>query len=153
MVYSTLYQQVLADVNLSNSLVPAQTQNVGLNLNPILLVNLMVSCKMFSKKLILKNSMQRVNWKLTVKVCRSASCNNYNETLITFPVIDEFVLICFYTSQSTIFQLCHDGPSWVEPVLSKDQGHNEVTLVKLKPPNPRSRVKHSTTEPLRVSPI
>ena len=66
----------------ANSLVPDQTrQNVGLDLNRILLDNLMVSCKIFSKKLILKNSMQRVNWKLTVKVCRSASCYNYNETL------------------------------------------------------------------------
>ena len=29
-------------------------------------------------------------------------------------------LIWFFTFQSTIFQLCWDGPSWVEPVLSKD---------------------------------
>ena len=29
-------------------------------------------------------------------------------------------LIWFFTSQSTIFQLCRDGSSWVEPVLSKD---------------------------------
>ena len=28
------------------------------------------------------------------------------------------------------------------------QGHNAVTLVRLKPATPRSRVKHSTTEPL-----
>ena len=28
------------------------------------------------------------------------------------------------------------------------QGHNTVTLVKLKPATPRSRVKYSTTEPL-----
>ena len=27
-------------------------------------------------------------------------------------------LIWFFTSQSTIFQLCRDGSSWVEPVLS-----------------------------------
>ena len=29
------------------------------------------------------------------------------------------------------------------------QGHNAVTLVKLEPAAPQSRVKHSTTEPLR----
>ena len=29
-------------------------------------------------------------------------------------------LIWFFTSQSTIFQLCHDRSSLVEPVLSKD---------------------------------
>ena len=29
------------------------------------------------------------------------------------------------------------------------QGHNTVTLVRLEPTAPRSRVKHSTTEPLR----
>ena len=26
--------------------------------------------------------------------------------------------ICFNTSQSTIFQLCQNGSSWVEPALS-----------------------------------
>ena len=30
-------------------------------------------------------------------------------------------LIPFFTSQSTIFQLCRDGSSWVEPVLSQDK--------------------------------
>ena len=29
------------------------------------------------------------------------------------------------------------------------QGHNAVTPVRLEPASPRSRVKHSTTEPLR----
>ena len=32
-----------------------------------------------------------------------------------------FCLILFLTSQSTIFQLCRDGSSWVEPVLSYDK--------------------------------
>ena len=55
---------------------------------------------------------------------------------------------------STIFQLNRDGSSWVEPVQSYDKcvllkDHNAVTLVKLEPATPRSRVKHSTTEPLR----
>ena len=45
-----------------------------------------------------------------------------------------FCLIQFFTSQSTIFQLCWDGSSWVEPVLSKDksclaQGHNKKAWI------------------------
>ena len=52
---------------------------------------------------------------------------------------------------STIFQLNRDGSSWVEPVLSQDKcvllkDHNAV---RLEPGAPQSRVKHSTTEPLR----
>ena len=31
-----------------------------------------------------------------------------------------FCLIWFFTSQSTIFQVCQDGSSWAEPVPSKD---------------------------------
>ena len=55
---------------------------------------------------------------------------------------------------STIFQLNRDGSSWVEPVLSWDKcvllkDHNTVTSVRLEPAALRSRVKHSTTEPLR----
>ena len=39
--------------------------------------------------------------------------------------VDELrlVFVCFiwlFTSQSTIFQLCQDWSSWIEPVLSKD---------------------------------
>ena len=54
---------------------------------------------------------------------------------------------------STIFQLNKDGTSWVEPVLSYDKcvllkDHNAVTPVRLAPTAARSRVKHSTTEPL-----
>ena len=53
----------------------------------------------------------------------------------------------------TIFQLYRDGSSWVEPVLSQDKcvllnDHNAVTPVRLEPATLRSRVKHSTTEPL-----
>ena len=56
--------------------------------------------------------------------------------------------------QSTIFQLNRDGSFWVEPVLSFDKcvllkNHNTVTPVRLEPAATRSRVKHSTTEPLR----
>ena len=32
-----------------------------------------------------------------------------------------FCLISFLMSQSTIFQLCWDMSTWVEPVLSKDK--------------------------------
>ena len=32
-----------------------------------------------------------------------------------------FCLFWFFTSQSTIFQLCRDRSSWIEPVLSKDK--------------------------------
>ena len=62
-----------------------------------------------------------------------------------------FVLFCLiHYIPSTIFQLNRDGSSWVEPVLSKDKCvllkvHNAV---RLEPAAPRSRVKHSTTEPL-----
>ena len=50
-----------------------------------------------------------------------------------------------------------DGSSWVEPVLSYDKcvllkDHNAVMALRLEPAALRSRVKHSTTEPLR-SPI
>ena len=56
--------------------------------------------------------------------------------------------------QSTIFQLNKDRSSWVEPVLSWDKcvllkDHNAVMPVRLEPAAPWSRVKHSTTEPLR----
>ena len=63
-----------------------------------------------------------------------------------------FVLILYVPS--TICQLNRDGSSWVEPVLSWDKcvllkDHNAVTPVRLDPVASRSRVKHSTTEPLR----
>ena len=50
---------------------------------------------------------------------------------------------------STIFQLCRDGSSSKLGLLCLAQGHNAVTLVRLKPAVPWSQVKHSTTEPLR----
>ena len=54
---------------------------------------------------------------------------------------------------STISHLNRDGSPWVDPVLSYDKcvllkDHNAVTLVRFEPGAPRSRVKHSTTEPL-----
>ena len=64
-----------------------------------------------------------------------------------------FVCLNLYIP-STIFQLYRDGSSWVEPVLSLDKcvllkDHPAVTPVRLEPTALRSRVKHSTTEPLR----
>ena len=51
-------------------------------------------------------------------------------------------------SQSTIFQLCWDRSSWVEPVLSKDKGVllKDTPQMRLRPVPLRSQVKHSTTE-------
>ena len=54
------------------------------------------------------------------------------QTLLYTKYISCFCLIWFFTAQSTIFHLCWDRSSLVEPVLSKDkclaQGHNTVTL-------------------------
>ena len=59
-------------------------------------------------------------------------------------------------SQLTLFQSCQDGSFWVETSTKQRikcfaQGHNTVSppVVSLKPVALRSRVKHSTTEPLR----
>ena len=46
---------------------------------------------------------------------QTALANNMNPDQ-TAPVL--ICLIWFFTPQSTIFQLCLDGSSWVEPVLS-----------------------------------
>ena len=66
--------------------------------------------------------------------------------------VSMFDLILY--APSTIFQLNRDGSSWVEPVLSLNKcvllkDHSTVTPVRLEPVAPRSRVKYSTTEPLR----
>ena len=78
------------------------------------------------------------------------------QTRVIFLVQDTLSFVClilFFTSQSTIFQLCQDRSCWVEPVPSiglmcLDQGHNPVKLVRLEPATPRSQDKHSTTKPL-----
>ena len=69
-----------------------------------------------------------------------------------YTFVSHFDLILYVPS--TIFQLNRDGSSWVEPVLSYDKcvllkGDNTETPVRLEPAASRSRVKHSTTEPLR----
>ena len=73
----------------------------------------------------------------------------------TSPVAGLYVLFdLIHYVPSTIFQLNRNGSSWVEPVLSWGKcvllkEHNAVTPVRLEPAASRSRVKHSTTEPLR----
>ena len=69
----------------------------------------------------------------------------------TLAILFDFFIIYV---PSTVFQLNRDGSFWVEPVLSLDKcvllkDHNAVTRVRLEPVAPPSRVKHSTTEPLR----
>ena len=73
-------------------------------------------------------------------------------------LLDFSLTVCLFVLilnvPSTIFQLYRDGSSLVEPVLSWDKcvllkDHNTVTPVRLEPAALRSRVKHSTTEPLR----
>ena len=76
----------------------------------------------------------------------------YTKNSKSIEVVCLFDLILYVPS--TIFQLNRDGSSWVEPVLSQEKcvllkDHNVVTLVRPEPATPRSRVKHSTTEPLR----
>ena len=62
------------------------------------------------------------------------------------------VIVLFLNVPSTIFQLYKDGSSWVDQYLARinvlAQGHNGVKPVRLEPAAPRSRGKHSTTEPL-----
>ena len=53
------------------------------------------------------------------------------------------LLVWFFTSQSTVSDM--SGRDWVEPVLSRAQGHSAVPPVRLEPATPRSRIKHSTT--------
>ena len=54
----------------------------------------------------------------------AASLGGYPQLMVgikIFWVLSFFVcLIWFFISQSTIFQLCQDGSSWVGPVLSND---------------------------------
>ena len=69
-------------------------------------------------------------------------------------IIDKCLFDLILYVPSTIFQFNRDGSSWVEPVLSLDKcallkDHNAATPVRLETAAPRSRVKHSTTEPLR----
>ena len=74
--------------------------------------------------------------------------------LYTFKKADFVLFDLILYVPSTIFQLNRDRSFWVEPVLSEDKwvllkDHNTVTPMRLEPAAPRSRVKHSTTEPLR----
>ena len=73
--------------------------------------------------------------------------------VVTFIKPSFGTFVWFFMSKSTIFHLSWDGSSWVEPVLKQElmclaEGHRAVTPVRLEPPTPLSRVKHSTTESL-----
>ena len=86
-----------------------------------------------------------------VKLCMfNILLSNYACFLFVFVCLFDFIQYV----PSTIFQVNMDGSSWVEPVQSWHKcvlfkNHNAVTPVKPVPALPRSRVKHSTTEPLR----
>ena len=89
---------------------------------------------------------------MTVCLCHRQRSSRYASVP---SVVRLFVLFDLILSvPSTIFQLNRDGSSWFEPVLSQDKwvlfkDHNAETPVRLEPAAPRSRVKRSTTEPLR----
>ena len=105
-----------------------------------------------------------VSWKATTSLRRKChlflSRNLFNLILIylfhrtiTMPIL-LFVCLSIYVS-STISRSVMWGrvvPGWTSTKLGLmclAQGHNTVTLVKLEPVAPPSRVKLSTTEPLR----
>ena len=78
----------------------------------------------------------------------------FTTTQMIVQIIIEFLFDLILYVPLTILQLNRDGSSWVEPLLSKVKcvlikDHNAVTPVRLEPAASRSRVKHSTTEPLR----
>ena len=84
---------------------------------------------------------------ISVTLWRSSKSGDYS--VLIFCLFDLILYV-----PSTIFQLNRDGSSRVEPVLSWDKcvllkDHNTVTPVRLELAPPRSRVKRSTTEPLR----
>ena len=72
-----------------------------------------------------------------------------NDKYVRLKRLNDFL---FDLIQSTIFQLCRDGSSWVEPELSKDNVFCSMTHYsdagEAQTAAPRSRVKLSTTEPL-----
>ena len=103
----------------------------------------------------------RVLKQITLILCMRTNSSTYfhhqlrdyrTERIISMNVIRLFDLILFVPS--TIFHLYGIRSSWVESVLSYNKcvllkDHNAVTPVRLEPAALRSRVKHSTTEPLR----
>ena len=75
------------------------------------------------------HSINRISHKVLMSICNSAEvCFKYQHTIIYFKVMNMkflneqvrplFCFFWFFTYQSTIFQSCQDGSSWVEPVLS-----------------------------------
>ena len=88
----------------------------------------------------------------------SESCVDPNPKMFERQDPDNFTCFCLFDFiiyvPSTIFQFYSYGSSWVQPVLSQNKcvllkDHNVMTPVRLEPADLRSRVKFSTTEPLR----
>ena len=81
----------------------------------------------------------------------------YLLTYLQVPIDDLMVdcLICFFTSHQQSFNYKGTGLPGLNQYLARinvlAQGHNTVTPVRLKPAALRSRVKHSTTEPVTMS--
>ena len=67
-----------------------------------------------------------------------------------YAVFDVSADVCDFVLLDSILYVPSTS-SYAEPVWINvlAQGHNTVTPVRLEPAAPRSRVKHSTTEPLR----
>ena len=61
----------------------------------------------------------------------------------------KFCLIWFFTSHQQSFSYKGSQTSSNLGLMCLAQGHNAVMLLRLEPTAPQSRVKHSTTEPLR----
>ena len=79
---------------------------------------------------------------------------NYSAAHIMLQILSQLILFDFilYIPVNN-FQLCRDGSSWVEPLMCLAQGHSPVTLLRLEPATPRSRVKHSTTDQATALPL
>ena len=98
--------------------------------------------------------LSRFLWQSTTAVSCVFSCWT-NRLQVFLQRIFLFVSLfdLFLYVPSTIFQLYRDESSLVEPVLSWDKrvllkDHNAVTPVRLERAALRSRVKHSSTEPM-----
>ena len=73
--------------------------------------------QVFSHMMLVQTSTYPTGKRLNTQKSLSICTGSPQPSLFTYT----FILIWFFTSQSTVFQLCRDGSSWVEPVLSKDK--------------------------------
>ena len=109
--------------------------------------------------------MSQLLWFTEIKcICRYIitidflSCFSFcaiHSILVMFTCICKCCLMLrFFTSHATIFQLCRDRSAWFEPVLSNELScsctqRSDTLPLRLEPTTSRSWDKHSTTEPLR----